>query len=275
MSNQQERVFVIFGATGGVGSALARRLSADSRNRLLLAGRNLARLDEMSKELNASSMEADATSLADAEATLQKAIELFGRLDGVANCVGSLLLKPLHLTSEAEWQSTVNINLGSAFAVTRAAVKTLMSSTSSGTTGTSGTSGTTGTSATSATSATSGGSIALVSSAAAQIGLANHEAIAAAKGAIEGLVLSAAATYAPKGIRINAVAPGLVRTPMTSRITSNEMSLKASVAMHALGRIGEPEDVASGLAWLLDPAQQWVTGQVIGIDGGLGSLRSR
>ena len=266
MSNQQERVFVIFGATGGVGSALARRLSADSRNRLLLAGRNLARLDEMSKELNASSMEADATSLADAEATLQKAIELFGRLDGVANCVGSLLLKPLHLTSEAEWQSTVNINLGSAFAVTRAAVKTLMSSTSSGTTGTTGTS---------ATSATSGGSIALVSSAAAQIGLANHEAIAAAKGAIEGLVLSAAATYAPKGIRINAVAPGLVRTPMTSRITSNEMSLKASVAMHALGRIGEPEDVASGLAWLLDPAQQWVTGQVIGIDGGLGSLRSR
>lgn len=257
MSNQQERVFVIFGATGGVGSALARRLSADSRNRLLLAGRNLARLDEMSKELNASSMEADATSLADAEATLQKAIELFGRLDGVANCVGSLLLKPLHLTSEAEWQSTVNINLGSAFAVTRAAVKTLMSSTSSGTSG------------------TSGGSIALVSSAAAQIGLANHEAIAAAKGAIEGLVLSAAATYAPKGIRINAVAPGLVRTPMTSRITSNEMSLKASVAMHALGRIGEPEDVASGLAWLLDPAQQWVTGQVIGIDGGLGSLRSR
>jgi len=257
MSDQQERVFVIFGATGGVGSALARRLSADSRNRLLLAGRNLARLDEMSKELNASSMEADATSLAAAEATLQKAIELFGRLDGVANCVGSLLLKPLHLTSEAEWQSTVNINLGSAFAVTRAAVKTLMSSTSSGTSG------------------TSGGSIALVSSAAAQIGLANHEAIAAAKGAIEGLVLSAAATYAPKGVRINAVAPGLVRTPMTSRITSNEMSLKASVAMHALGRIGEPEDVASGLAWLLDPAQQWVTGQVIGIDGGLGSLRSR
>lgn len=62
---------------------------------------------------------------------------------------------------------------------------------------------------------------------------------------------------------------------MTSRITGNELSLKASVAMHALGRIGEPADVASGLAWLLDPAQHWVTGQIIGIDGGLGSLRSR
>jgi NAD(P)-dependent dehydrogenase (short-subunit alcohol dehydrogenase family) len=105
--------------------------------------------------------------------------------------------------------------------------------------------------------------------------LSNHEAIAAAKGAINGLVLSAAASYAPRGIRVNAVAPGLVRTPMTSRITGNEASLKASTAMHALGRIGEPEDVASGLAWLLDPAQSWVTGQILGIDGGLGSLRGR
>jgi 3-oxoacyl-[acyl-carrier protein] reductase len=248
MSEQHDRVFVIFGATGGIGLALARRLSADSRNRLLLAGRHKERLDEIAKELNVSTFEADATNLAAVEGCLEQAVERFGRLDGVANCVGSLLLKPLHLTSESEWQSTININLGSAFAVTRASVKSMMST---------------------------GGSIALVSSAAARIGLANHEAIAAAKGAIEGLVLSAAATYAPKGIRVNAVAPGLVRTPMTTRITGNEMSLKASVAMHALGRIGEPDDVASGLAWLLNPAQQWVTGQIIGIDGGLGSLRSR
>jgi len=71
------------------------------------------------------------------------------------------------------------------------------------------------------------------------------------------------------------VAPGLVDTPLATRITSNEASLKASVSMHALGRIGRPEDVASGIAWLLDPANDWVTGQVIGIDGGLGTLRPR
>jgi NAD(P)-dependent dehydrogenase (short-subunit alcohol dehydrogenase family) len=214
----------------------------------MLASRHPERLASLAAELDAPHMVVDATSLADAESCLARAIETFGRVDGVANCVGSLLLKPIHLTTEAEWSGTINTNLGSAFAVTRAAAKAMMQT---------------------------GGSIALVSSAAARIGLANHEAIAAAKGAINGLVLSAAASYASRGIRVNAVAPGLVRTPMTTRITGNEASLKASNSMHALGRIGEPEEVASGLAWLLDPAQQWVTGQILGIDGGLGSVRSR
>jgi NAD(P)-dependent dehydrogenase (short-subunit alcohol dehydrogenase family) len=120
-----------------------------------------------------------------------------------------------------------------------------------------------------------GGSVVLVSSAAARLGLANHEAIAAAKAGVIGLTLSAAATYAARGLRVNAVAPGLVRTPLTARITGSEAALKASTALHALGRIGEPEDVASAIAWLLDPAQSWVTGQVLGVDGGLATLRSR
>ena len=120
-----------------------------------------------------------------------------------------------------------------------------------------------------------GGAIALVSSAAGRVGLVNHEAIAAVKAGVIGLTLSAAATYAPRGIRVNCVAPGLVRTPMTDRLTSNEAALRASAAMHALGRIGEPQDVASALEWLLSPEQGWVTGQVLGIDGGLASVRPR
>ena len=120
-----------------------------------------------------------------------------------------------------------------------------------------------------------GGSIVLVSSAAARIGLANHEAVAAAKAGVIGLTLSAAATYGPRGIRVNCVAPGLVRTPLTARLTANEASLKASTAMHALGRIGEPQDVAKAIEWLLSPEQSWITGQLLGIDGGLGSVRSR
>jgi len=120
-----------------------------------------------------------------------------------------------------------------------------------------------------------GGSIVLASSVATKIGLVNHEAIAAAKGGINGLVLSAAATYASRNIRVNAVAPGLVRTPLAAKLTSNEASLKASMAMHPLGRIGEPDDVASAIAWLLDPKTTWVTGQILGIDGGLGSVRTR
>ncbi len=179
---------------------------------------------------------------------MAKAVQLHGRVDGVANCVGSLLLKSAHSTTEAEWSSTIATNLTTEFAVVRAAAEAMLNA---------------------------GGSIVLVSSAAARLGLANHEAIAAAKAGVVGLTLSAAATYGRRGIRVNCVAPGLVRTPMTAPLTANEASLKASMAMHALGKIGEPQDVAAAIEWLLSSGQRWVTGQVLGIDGGLGSVRSR
>lgn len=247
MDTEKSPVYVIFGAAGGIGSALVRNLSG-SGARLMLAGRDEGRLAELAAETGSRYFVLDAAQTDAVDACLSEAIEHFGRVDGVANCIGSLLLKPAHLTTDAEWNATINTNLGSAFAVLRAATKSMMRT---------------------------GGSIVLVSSAAARTGLANHEAIAAAKAGIIGLMLSSAASYGGRGIRVNCVAPGLVRTPMTSRITGNEASLKGSVAMHALGRIGEPEEVASAIAWLLDPAQSWVTGQVIGVDGGLGSVRTR
>jgi NAD(P)-dependent dehydrogenase (short-subunit alcohol dehydrogenase family) len=105
--------------------------------------------------------------------------------------------------------------------------------------------------------------------------MANHEAIAAAKGAIMGLTLSAAATYAARGIRVNCVAPGLVETPLTESLLSSDANRKASQGMHALGRLGSPADVAHSMAWLLSEESSWVTGQVLGVDGGLGSILPR
>ena len=120
-----------------------------------------------------------------------------------------------------------------------------------------------------------GGNIVLCSSAVASHGLPNHEAIAAAKAGIVGLAKSAAASYATQNIRVNCVAPGLTRTPMTEKITSSDVALAASVAMHPLKRVGEAEEVAAAIAFLMDPANSWITGQVLGVDGGLGAVKAK
>lgn len=240
--------YLIIAATSGIGTALARRLALGGA-RLVLTGRAQAPVSALAAELDAVAVVLDATDFEAVDRCAREAAEQLGRLDGVANCAGSLLLKPAHLTQPADYAATIAANLTTAFAVTRAAARVL------------GDGG--------------GGSIALVSSAAARTGLANHEAIAAAKAGIIGLTLSAAATYASRQVRVNCVAPGLVRTPLTARITSSAAAEAASTAMHALGRLGDADDVASALAWLLDPANRWVTGQVLGVDGGLGSVRSR
>jgi len=239
--------YVVFGAYGGIGSALCRRL-AKKGARLLLAGRDEESMAALASEFGAETFCLDASNLRQVESCMKRAVELHGHVNGVANCVGSLLLKPAHLLSEEEWDATVATNLKSAFAVVRAAAITM---------------------------AQKGGSVVLLSTAAARIGLANHEAISAAKAGIEGLALAASASYASKGIRVNCVAPGMTRTPLTAKLLQNEMMAKASAGMHALGRIGEPNDVASAIEWLLDSEQSWVTGQVIGVDGGLSRIRSR
>ncbi|MFN0137888.1 MAG: SDR family NAD(P)-dependent oxidoreductase [Phycisphaerae bacterium] len=243
----KDMVYVIVAAGSAIGSCVARRLAARGA-RLVLVARTPAKVQPLADELQGTLMQAEATSFEQVDACLQQAQAACGRVDGILNCAGSILLKPAHLTTAAELQEVLALNLVSAFATVRAATNVMR---------------------------TSGGSIVLMTSAAAEIGLANHEAIAAAKAGVIGLMRSAAATYAAQGIRVNAVAPGLVETPMSARITSNETARNASVAMHPLGRLGQPEDVAEPICWLLGPGSSWVTGQVIGVDGGLATLKTR
>ncbi len=240
-------VHLVIGASGAIGSATARRL-ADAGATLVLAGRDEAALDAVAADTGGKARTVDARDIEQVRALVDEVVQEYGQLDGVANLAGSVLLKPAHLTSEQEWLDTIATNLTSAFAVVRAAAPAMRKT---------------------------GGSIVLASSAAAQIGIANHEAIAAAKGGVISLMRSAAATYGAKGVRVNAVAPGLVASKMTEKLVSNEQQAEASRQMHVLGRLGEGDDVAAAVAWLLDPATSWVTGQVIGVDGGLGQIRTR
>jgi NAD(P)-dependent dehydrogenase (short-subunit alcohol dehydrogenase family) len=241
-----QRILII-GGSGGIGRAVA-RLVTSAGGCVFLAARDPARLATVAGEVASPYAVVDATDPDAVDACADAAAAALGGLDGIVNAAGSLLLKPAHLTSTADWQATLAANLTSAFGCVRAAGRLLRSS---------------------------GGSVVLVSSAAARVGIANHEAIAAAKAGVIGLVLSAAATYARQRIRFNAVAPGLVRTPLTAGLVASEPAEKASLAMHPLGRLGEPDDVARAIAFLLDPAQAWITGQVLGIDGGLADLKPR
>ncbi len=239
--------FLILGGAGGIGSQLARRLAARGAT-LVLGGRSTASLEAVQSEVGGRTVVLDARDFAAVEAAVRSCVDE-GGLSGAANCVGSIVLKPAHLTSEAEFDDIVGTNLRSAFALVRAMGRVQSRNSKPA-------------------------SVALVSTAAAEVGLPNHEAIAAAKAGVDGLTRSAAATYARAQLRVNAVAPGLVDTPLAARITSSEKALETSRRMHPLGRIGHADDVARALEWVLDPAQSWVTGQVIGIDGGMAALRA-
>jgi NAD(P)-dependent dehydrogenase (short-subunit alcohol dehydrogenase family) len=103
--------------------------------------------------------------------------------------------------------------------------------------------------------------------------VANHEAIAAAKAGVEGLVRSAAATYAPSRIRVNAVAPGIMDTPAVARIIGNDTSRAGAAKQYPLPGVGDPADLARLMAWLLSDRAGWITGQVWAMDGGFSSVR--
>jgi len=248
MNDVAKGLYFIAGGTGGIGSEVARRLRAQGTE-VVLAARNEARLEQRARELGARAVPMDATGPEAVTGAFEAALGEGGRLLGVVNCIGTILLKPAHLTSDEEWRTTLDTNLTSSFLLLREAVRRMMT--------------------------TGGGSIVFCSTVAAERGLFNHEAIAAAKAGVEGLTRAAAATYARYQVRVNCVAPGLVQTPLSQFLTANEVARKASVSLHPLGRLGEPGDIASAICWLLSPEQSWVTGQVLHVDGGLSTVQAR
>ncbi|MBM3201834.1 MAG: SDR family oxidoreductase [Chlamydiae bacterium] len=238
-----QKIYAIFGATGGIGSKLASHLS-DGKNKIYLLGRNKEKLEALSLKLSEPYILVDPLSEESVASALSEIVKNEGRIDAVASLIGSVFLKPLQSTSQKEFEEVMKVNAVSSFCILKHALNLMQS-----------------------------GSIVLSSSTASLIGMSHHEAIASAKSAINGLVRSAAASYASRGIRVNAVAPGLTKTNQTSFITNNELSLKASIKFHPLGRIAEPEEVASLIAWLLSDQSGFITGNVIAVDGGLSSIK--
>ena len=228
---------------------LAERLAEQGCN-LAISGRNEEKLNELSEKTGASAFPLGEIDWGSIGELAKHAAERLEGIDAVVNCIGSMQLKPIHLAKESEFDGMVNTHLRSSAAIL-AAVTPIMKRQSDG-----------------------DRSIVLISSIAAYRGLPNHELIAMAKAGIDGLVRSAAATYARSGIRVNAVAPSLTHTPMTDRICSNESAREASEKSHPLGRIGQPGDISDGIAWLVSGQSTWVTGQILRIDGGMSSIQN-
>lgn len=238
--------YLIFGGTGGIGEALCTLLIQEG-HMVAVAARNLEKLQALQSKIPIFPIQCDVCYADDVQNAADIALNHFGHIDGAVNCVGSLLLKPAHLTSIDEWKHTLSTNLDSSFYIIKALIKPLMETS---------------------------GSIVLCASAVAKHGFHNHEAISAAKSGIYGLMIAAAATYAKRNIRINAVAPGLTQTPLTQHLTATPQAEQASKAMHPLQRLGKAEDVAKAIKFLLDKEQSgWITGQMLAVDGGLSALK--
>lgn len=238
-----QKNILIGGISGGIGSLVAKILS-NQQHTVSGYARSEDKLAKLKSDLpDIHTFRADATDTNDLANTFKAAHEAMGSIDVYVHAIGSIIIKPAHLTNQAQWLDTLNLNLSSAFYALKEAVALMQKQ--------------------------SHGSLVFYSSTAARIGVPNHEAIAASKAGIEALVRSAAATYSNRNIRFNCIAPGLTDTDLAKPITSNPQALEISKKMSPLNAIAQPDDIASLTAWLASDSAKFVTGQCFTVDGGL------
>ncbi len=238
-------VALVTGARGGIGHEVTARLRA-SGHRVAAVGRDAQALAAVDADAH---IAADTTTAQGAAAAIAACIAELGSVPTLlAHCVGSTLIAPLHRTTPDQYRDVMRVNLDSAVYTLQAWIVAMRE-------------------------ARLRGSAVFCSSVVALIGVANHEAIAAAKGGVEALARSAAATYAPLGLRINAVAPGMTDTPMTAGMLRADAMREGAGRQYPLGGVQTAAQVADTMVWLLSDQAARITGQVIAVDGGFTTVR--
>ena len=232
---------VILGATGSIGSSLAKKL-VESGDQVHLVGREEASLSSLASELNSTFTTCNVLEENFSEKIINDLKD--EPIDGLAFCIGSIDLKPLKLTKKSDFMQSFNLNLVSATEVIRSLADNLKKNK---------------------------GSIVLFSTVAVKQGFPNHAIVSSAKGAIEGLTLALAAEFAPN-VRVNCIAPSLTNSKMSNFLLKNEKVAEGIAKMHPLKRIGEGSDTASVARFLLNKESSWITGQIVGVDGGRSSV---
>jgi NAD(P)-dependent dehydrogenase (short-subunit alcohol dehydrogenase family) len=236
---------LVFGGSGGIGAETA-QLLARRGYALHLVGRNEGALGAIARDCGAR------FSIADVEdpASIAGAVaEADSPLVGLVYAVGTILLKPLARFTAADFERDFRVNASGAALAIQAALPALRAGDGVA-------------------------SVVLFSTVAVAQGFTAHASVSMAKGAVEGLTRALAAELAPK-IRVNAIAPSLTRTPLAKALTGNEQMASAIAGLHPLPRLGEAADSAALAAFLISEEAGWITGQVIGVDGGRSSLRTK
>lgn len=236
--NFEKKNILVVGGSSGIGLSLVKLLHEKNAN-VYVVSRSAS--DEWPAVVKY--LQADVTGNLDLLADF-----LPGELHGLVYSAGSINLKPFNRLTENDFLYDYRINVLGAVSTIQQSVKQLKNAGAS--------------------------SIVLISSVAAKIGMPYHASIAAAKAAVEGLAVSLAAELAPQQIRVNVVAPSLTDTPLAQNLLSSPEKREASAKRHPLGKIGQPEDISRLIAFLLSEESTWITGQVIGVDGGLGKLKT-
>ena len=232
---------IIIGATGAIGSSIAKKLVSNG-SEVHLVARNQAEVERLAGELNATFSVVDVLD----DNFAKKVQDDLGDtpINGLAHCVGSIDLKPLKLSKKEDFIKTFNLNLISATEIIRVMHENLKAN---------------------------NGSIVLFSTVAARKGFTNHSIISSAKAAIEGLTVSLAAEFAPN-VRVNCIAPSLTKSKIAEFLLKNEKIAEGIAKLHPLKRIGESIDFSVLASFLLSKDSSWITGQIIGVDGGRSSI---
>ncbi|MDB2341380.1 SDR family oxidoreductase [Candidatus Pelagibacter bacterium] len=231
--------YLIFGATGSVGSSLAEQLK-NSGNDIHLIARNESEVKAIAEKLGCSYTVANVLD----EGFIEKVKMDAAEIKGMAYCVGSIDLKPLRMVTEADMNKCMKLNLYSAIEAIKGFQESLKKNK---------------------------GSIVLFSTVAAQRGFTNHTIIASTKAAVEGLTVTLAAEFAPH-IRVNCVAPSLSKSKIAEPMLKNPTIAEGIAKAHPLKRLGEGKDSAALAKFLITEESSWVTGQVIAVDGGRSKL---
>lgn len=241
----QQQIAIVTGGGSGIGLAIAEKFTQNNI-RTIIIGRDKEKLDSAKKKLGdlCEVVPFDVNDLAGIPNLVNDLVKRFGEIDILVNNAGINLKKDFTEVTDEDFQKVILTNVTSVFVLSREVVKCMLEQ-------------------------KKGGVIINISSMAAQYGLPRVIGYSASKNAIDGMTRAMAVELSSKGIRINAIAPGFITTPMTAKAFSDDPArLNRAIARTPMGKMGEPGDIGDAALFLVSDAAKFITGVILPVDGG-------